>query len=103
VIAASSARRAGRGLRPSPPLDPRQQRHHHPPKHDGRHLRLQGQPRHHPRRLRRLEQLQPHSHGSDSPEAAERELTLFFGKGEVLSFPRAIEGWVYDMSGGKAE
>ena len=42
-------------------------------------------------------------HGSDSPEAAERELKLFFGAGEVLSFPRAIEGWVYDMSGGKAE
>lgn len=42
-------------------------------------------------------------HGSDSPEAAERELKLFFGPGEVLAFPRAIEGWVYDMSGGKAE
>ena len=42
-------------------------------------------------------------HGSDSPEAAERELKLFFAPGEVLTFPRAIEGWVYDMSGGKAE
>jgi nucleoside-diphosphate kinase len=42
-------------------------------------------------------------HSSDSPEAAERELTLFFGRGEVLSFPRAIEGWVYDLSGGKPE
>jgi nucleoside-diphosphate kinase len=42
-------------------------------------------------------------HGSDSPEAAERELQLFFGQGEVLDFPRAIESWVYDMSGGKAE
>jgi nucleoside-diphosphate kinase len=42
-------------------------------------------------------------HGSDSPEAAERELGLFFGKGEVLTFGRAIEGWVYDMSGGKPE
>ena len=42
-------------------------------------------------------------HGSDSPEAAERELTLFFGKGDVLSFPRASEGWVYDLSGGTAE
>lgn len=42
-------------------------------------------------------------HGSDSPEAAERELKLFFKAGEVLNFPRAIEGWVYDMSGGKAE
>jgi nucleoside-diphosphate kinase len=42
-------------------------------------------------------------HGSDSPEAAERELGLFFAKGEVLGFPRAIEAWIYDSSGGKAE
>ena len=42
-------------------------------------------------------------HGSDSPEAAERELTLFFKAGEVLDFKRASEGWIYDMSGGKAE
>ena len=42
-------------------------------------------------------------HGSDSPEAAERELKLFFKPGEVLSFSRAVEGWVYDMSGGKPE
>jgi nucleoside-diphosphate kinase len=42
-------------------------------------------------------------HGSDSPEAAERELGLFFAKGEVLSYPRANEGWIYDLSGGKPE
>ena len=42
-------------------------------------------------------------HGSDSPEAAERELKLFFKAGEVLNFDRAITAWVYDMSGGKAE
>ncbi len=42
-------------------------------------------------------------HGSDSPEAAERELGLFFNDGEVLSYDRAIEGWVYDMSGGAPE
>lgn len=42
-------------------------------------------------------------HGSDSPEAAERELKLFFKAGEVLEYPRAIESWVYDMSGGKVE
>ena len=42
-------------------------------------------------------------HGSDSPEAAERELGLFFNAGEVLDFPRAIEGWVYDLSGGAPE
>jgi nucleoside-diphosphate kinase len=42
-------------------------------------------------------------HGSDSPEAAARELELFFGKGEVLSWGRAGDAWIYDMSGGKAE
>ncbi|MFM9956973.1 MAG: nucleoside-diphosphate kinase [Phycisphaerales bacterium] len=42
-------------------------------------------------------------HGSDSPEAAQRELGLFFKAGEVLEFNRAIEGWVYDMAGGKPE
>jgi nucleoside-diphosphate kinase len=42
-------------------------------------------------------------HGSDSPEAAARELELFFAAGEVLSFERRIETWVYDMSGGKPE
>lgn len=42
-------------------------------------------------------------HGSDSPEAAERELGLFFGAGEVLDYDRAVQGWVYDMSGGAPE
>ena len=42
-------------------------------------------------------------HGSDSPEAASRELDLFFNDGEVLDYDRAIESWVYDMSGGKPE
>lgn len=42
-------------------------------------------------------------HGSDSPEAAERELKLFFKAGEVLEYKRAVETWVYDTSGGKAE
>ncbi len=42
-------------------------------------------------------------HGSDSPEAAERELGLFFNAGEVQSIDRAIQGWVYDMSSGTAE
>lgn len=42
-------------------------------------------------------------HGSDSPDAAQRELSLFFKPGEVLEFPRAIEQWVYDASGGKPE
>ena len=39
-------------------------------------------------------------HGSDGPEAAQRELELFFGAGEVLELDRAIEGWVYDLSSG---
>ena len=42
-------------------------------------------------------------HGSDSPEAAERELGLFFGEGEVLDFSRAVEPWVYDLSSGTPE
>ncbi len=42
-------------------------------------------------------------HGSDSPEAAERELGLFFAKGEVQDFKRPGDAWVYDMSGGKPE
>jgi nucleoside-diphosphate kinase len=42
-------------------------------------------------------------HGSDSPEAAERELGLFFKSGEVLDFDRPINQWVYDYSGGDPE
>jgi nucleoside-diphosphate kinase len=42
-------------------------------------------------------------HGSDSPEAAERELGLFFGKGEVLNWPRHGDNWIYDTAGGKPE
>lgn len=42
-------------------------------------------------------------HGSDSPEAAERELSLFFKQGEVLDFTRVMDQWVYDTTGGKPE
>jgi len=42
-------------------------------------------------------------HGSDSPEAAERELGLFFNDGDVLDWDRASEKWVYDMTSGSAE
>jgi nucleoside-diphosphate kinase len=42
-------------------------------------------------------------HGSDSPEAAKRELDLFFGPGEVLEDPRTIDRWVYDTSGTSPE
>ena len=38
-------------------------------------------------------------HGSDSAEAATRELGLFFGPGEVQEYQRQIEAWVYDMTG----
>ena len=42
-------------------------------------------------------------HGSDSPEAATRDLGLFFKSGEVLDYARAGDSWVYDTSAGKAE
>ena len=42
-------------------------------------------------------------HGSDSPEAAQKELGLFFNPGEVLEYDRAINTWVYDMTGGSPE
>jgi nucleoside-diphosphate kinase len=42
-------------------------------------------------------------HGSDSPEAARRELSLFFKGGEVLEYSRAGEAWIYDMSAGTPE
>ncbi len=42
-------------------------------------------------------------HGSDSPEAASKELGIFFNDGELLSWDRASEGWVYDLSGDEPE
>lgn len=42
-------------------------------------------------------------HGSDSPEAAKCELSLFFSDGEILGWDRAVEGWVYDLSGKEPE
>jgi nucleoside-diphosphate kinase len=42
-------------------------------------------------------------HGSDSPEAAQRELGLFFKDGELLDWTPAGQAWVYDMSKGSAE
>lgn len=42
-------------------------------------------------------------HGSDGAETAERELALFFADDELLDHDRAIEGWVYDLSGGGRE
>jgi nucleoside-diphosphate kinase len=37
-------------------------------------------------------------HGSDSPEAAERELGLFFEKGELYDWQPCTQSWVYDAS-----
>src|SRR4051794_38458371 len=42
-------------------------------------------------------------HGSDSPEAAERELKLFFKSGEVQQWTPASQTWVYDMGKGTPE
>ncbi len=42
-------------------------------------------------------------HGSDSPEAAVREVALFFQAGEVQEYVRAGDAWVYDHSGAKPE
>ena len=42
-------------------------------------------------------------HGSDSPEAAEKELGLFFKAEEILEWNRASEGWIYDLSGDEPE
>ncbi len=33
-------------------------------------------------------------HGSDSPESAQRELSLFFSSGELLEYPRANDPWI---------
>ncbi|HMN95039.1 MAG TPA: nucleoside-diphosphate kinase [Phycisphaerales bacterium] len=42
-------------------------------------------------------------HGSDSPEAAVRELGLFFRDGEVVDWPRAADAWIYDHAAGTPE
>ncbi|MCC6424506.1 MAG: nucleoside-diphosphate kinase [Phycisphaerales bacterium] len=42
-------------------------------------------------------------HGSDSPEAATRELGLFFKEGELVDWKPANQGWVYDLSKGQPE
>jgi nucleoside-diphosphate kinase len=42
-------------------------------------------------------------HGSDSPEAARREIELFFAPGELVEYDRPIEAWVYDLSSGTPE
>ena len=33
-------------------------------------------------------------HGSDGPESAEREISLFFALGEILSYDRSLDTWI---------
>ena len=40
-------------------------------------------------------------HGSDSPEAAEKEIALFFRKEELFEIPDSQEPWIYDLSSGE--
>jgi nucleoside-diphosphate kinase len=42
-------------------------------------------------------------HGSDSPEAAQRELGLFFKADELVDWTPVGQTWVYDMSKGTPE
>jgi nucleoside-diphosphate kinase len=42
-------------------------------------------------------------HGSDSPEAAQRELGLFFKSDELIDWTPTIQSWVYDMAKGSPE
>ena len=35
-------------------------------------------------------------HGSDSPESAQRELALFFGPEEILSYSRSSDPWIVE-------
>jgi nucleoside-diphosphate kinase len=42
-------------------------------------------------------------HGSDSPDAADRELKLFFKPDELVEWKPTIQEWVYDMSKGQPE
>ncbi|OZU90111.1 nucleoside-diphosphate kinase [Virgibacillus indicus] len=34
-------------------------------------------------------------HGSDSPESAEREIGLFFGEDEIVSYTKQDSAWIY--------
>ena len=42
-------------------------------------------------------------HGSDSPEAAESEMKLYFKPEELLTYERGNEKWIYDHSGDEPE
>ena len=36
-------------------------------------------------------------HGSDGPESAEREISLFFRPQEILSYPRSADPWIKEL------
>ena len=40
-------------------------------------------------------------HGSDSPEAAAKEIALFFKPEDLCEYTDSLEGWVYDLSTGE--
>jgi nucleoside-diphosphate kinase len=42
-------------------------------------------------------------HGSDSPEAATKELGLFFKPDELVEWTPTVQSWVYDMAKGSPE
>ena len=42
-------------------------------------------------------------HGSDSPEAAAKEIALFFQSGDIVEWKPTIQSWVYDMTKGEPE
>ncbi|MFH1417888.1 MAG: nucleoside-diphosphate kinase [Planctomycetota bacterium] len=42
-------------------------------------------------------------HGSDSPEAAETEIALYFKREDLLDYERGADCWTYDCSGGTPE
>src|SRR4051794_21948272 len=42
-------------------------------------------------------------HGSDSPEAAAKELKLFFRDDELVDWTPTIQTWIYDMGKGTPE
>ncbi len=42
-------------------------------------------------------------HGSDSPDTAKRELSLFFKPEELLNWTPVAQTWVYDLSKGTPE
>jgi nucleoside-diphosphate kinase len=42
-------------------------------------------------------------HGSDSQEASDKELKLFFKPEELIDWKPAAQAWVYDFTKGAAE